>query len=811
MKRTIKPSLAPTLAPTLVAPLPMWIDAVPPINGVVGSGFGSSVSMDSTLLAVGAPLQNDGSVSAFLFDNTTGQWNILSQIVESGTESFGFSIDISNSKMAVGSPQTPINNTLVQAGSAYVYQYSANQWTRLGSELRGNDNVFAAGEEFGYAVAVATENVSGTTIVAISAPRSSVDDVMQRGRVYTFRLLSSSGNLTWESMEQNSSEIRGKSPYDLLGTSVDLSRDGYRLAVGAAGNSSDAIGYVQVYQWSGSNWVLEVEKEGLPGEGFGTSVVMVSDSGDQIAVGSPLFMNESGRLSVFEIRYGQNRQGGSLSELGESIIGTSGQRLGDLGSVSAGRINGEIAVAFGTATGVIQTYAYKSETSQWLPIFESLQAGNQSVIIGFSGSNLGSLVAGSPLLDALAIYETVEPSSTAPTVKQPETLAPSPAVTPTEASIVPTSVNTTKWVQTGGNFTPRESNWGFGSSASILLSQISIGAPLAVENGAVFIYDFNESGAVWSSEAAIQLFGENSGDQFGASVDMANGVLAVGAPQAAAPATTTAAGAVYCYSKSDSDWVQIGNVVRGDSGIYAAGEQFGSAVAISDSRWLIVGAKGSSLDFVLERGRVYVFRNDNGSGNWTLVQDIAGRDPSGAYGSAVDISSDGSHFIAGSPGAGKGYATIYEWTGSNWTSIWLVEGVEEGEALGSSVKFLSSDGSVVAIGSPNYMSGQGRVSVYDKSGGSYEAKGGPILGSPADNIGASGMLSGGFGAPSVFLGISNIGQIKRFDFESSSDSWSQIGETVNTGYGALLQVASDPDANQFVVSGNNDAAVYKLV
>ena len=84
-------------------------------------------------------------------------------------------------------------------------------------------------------------------------------------------------------------DIDGEAAGDASGTSVSLSSDGSRLAIGANendGNGSDA-GHVRVYEWDGISWVqlgLDIDGEAAD-DRSGISVSLSSD-GSRLAIGA---------------------------------------------------------------------------------------------------------------------------------------------------------------------------------------------------------------------------------------------------------------------------------------------------------------------------------------------------------------------------------------------------------------------------------------------------------------------------------------------------------------------------------------------
>ena len=92
-------------------------------------------------------------------------------------------------------------------------------------------------------------------------------------------------------ISQLGDDIDGEASSDRSGTSVAMSTDGTRIAIGAPGNDnnngSDA-GHVRVYDWDGTAWTqIGGDINGrASGDEFGFSVAM-SSNGTRIAIGAP--------------------------------------------------------------------------------------------------------------------------------------------------------------------------------------------------------------------------------------------------------------------------------------------------------------------------------------------------------------------------------------------------------------------------------------------------------------------------------------------------------------------------------------------
>jgi hypothetical protein len=337
---------------------------------------------------------------------------------------------------------------------------------------------------------------------------------------------------------------------------------------------------------------------------------------------------------------------------------------------------------------------------------------------------------------------------------------------------------------------------------------MAVGAPQLLSNGAVFVYP--KLNGVWQTNTEIQLFGNEAGSGFGSSVFVSDQFVVAGAPQTVVPNTTTPAGAAFCYTEENGNFVQLGSTLRGDPSVTGSNENFGFAVSASTTGRVVVGAPDSSPENMIGRGRAYVYEYVSSRANFFLQQEIPGLAAGDARGYSVDISQDGTHIAVGAPkgNSGNGYFEVFAYDGTTWTSVFLQQG-EAGEAMGTSVRVISSTADIVAVGAPGYLSGQGRVVVYQKnSSGSYVAVGEPIVGESGERLGDRNLLGGEALTPSVIVGTA-LGQVKRFDYVATTGRWIQIEGTVDTGFGtSMVGLAAASQNGEFVVGGNNDAAIY---
>ena len=158
-----------------------------------------------------------------------------------------------------------------------VLQWNGSGWAQLGSD---SDLSTSTGGATMAAQPVALSDSGSRIAVGFSA---ATGDYTQSGvvRVYDW-----SGS-AWV---QAGSDISGAAAYDFFGSSVSLSSDGTRLAVGARGNDSAAsnAGRTSVYQYSAGSWFkIGTDIDGPAAtNSYAGSNVFISGDGNYLGVGA---------------------------------------------------------------------------------------------------------------------------------------------------------------------------------------------------------------------------------------------------------------------------------------------------------------------------------------------------------------------------------------------------------------------------------------------------------------------------------------------------------------------------------------------
>ncbi len=187
----------------------------------------------------------------------------------------------------------------------------------------------------------------------------------------------------------------------------------------------------------------------------------------------------------------------------------------------------------------------------------------------------------------------------------------------------------------------------FGASVAIDGDFIVVGAPGSSTSGSltgsVYVFDVNSGAQLHRIVPA----GSAAGDFVGTSVDVQDGVIAIGAPFHDAPGMS-GVGIVYTYNAASGTLINTFNPP-----MPSVLQQFGTSVALDGSR-LVVGAPYTYANTPFE-GSVYVF--DNGTVEEVNVFSIPDGQTFGRH-----VAASGGRTVASGPGLdpNEGYAALIE-------------------------------------------------------------------------------------------------------------------------------------------------------
>jgi hypothetical protein len=178
-----------------------------------------------------------------------------------------------------------------------------------------------------------------------------------------------------------------------------------------------------------------------------------------------------------------------------------------------------------------------------------------------------------------------------------------------------------------------------------------VGSPCQAGGGAVHVY--TENGNHWIERATLVASDPQPNAQFGAAVDLRDGLLAVGAPGAdgiSIPEIGTGIGAGYLFKRHGQSWVQSQKVHPDYDAVGLAGN-FGAGVAINKDH-VTFSAPGSTTGRLADRAQVDAYKWSGQS----LVYDqmFSGNLNFGAY-----LHAAGNWLLIGLPGDPYGQESVF--------------------------------------------------------------------------------------------------------------------------------------------------------
>jgi hypothetical protein len=276
-----------------------------------------------------------------------------------------------------------------------------------------------------------------------------------------------------------------------------------------------------------------------------------------------------------------------------------------------------------------------------------------------------------------------------------------------------------------------------------------VGAPFHDTSGksnAGAAYVFTRTGGVWTAPLQLAAGDGAAGDQFGSSVAVSGDTALVGA-QMHGTGGTAAAGAAYVFTRSGGSWTQQAKLT---ALVPAAYDFFGEVVALS-SDTALVGASNHTVVGADGAGAAYVFTRSGGS--WTQQQRLTAAAPAAGdlFGDAVALSGDTAlvgapyHDAAGAPEVGAAY--VFTRSGGSWTQQAELSASDAAgqDQFGVAVAL---SGDTALVGALNHDSGgvenAGAAYVFTRSGASWtqQATLTAADGAAQDDLGFSVALSG---------------------------------------------------------------------
>ena len=380
-----------------------WKPYGEPLYGVsLFERFGSSLDIDATgsTMVVGSPKASNsegrvGAASVYTLDDAG--WQLLGSEVTGASvgDDFGASVTISRDGrvIAIGAPYN--DEAGPSAGAVYSYLVEGESLTEL-PVIYGD----TAGDYAGWSVALSAE---GSTL-AVGAIGDDGTNTLA-GQVKVFQLIDNA----WV---QKGGDLNGEALLDRSGRSISLSANGDVVAIGARSNSGggESAGHVRVYEYDGFVWrQLGNDLDGREaGDNFGSSLALSGD-GYRVAIGAQLSSSNgdrSGEVAFFSYENSQwVRSGSPISGNAGDYLGWSVGLSEDARILVAGSPNSDVAgLNSGEVVGfnVIKDVYLPSATPQTVAVenisyLYAFDLESEFYSLTFSATNLPAWLSFDPL------------------------------------------------------------------------------------------------------------------------------------------------------------------------------------------------------------------------------------------------------------------------------------------------------------------------------------------------------------------------------------------------------------------------------
>jgi len=336
-----------------------WTQIGHDIDGIAGeSEFAMTVatSYDGSVVAIGGPTYGftfKGRVRVFEYNRVTDWWSPLGDPIYglNDFDVFGSSVSLSGNGriLAVGACLADENGE--DSGHVRVFGYGGGTegWDQVGQTIGGENSFDLAGDRESVKL-----SHDGEILSVGSALKNSKG--FHTGHVRMFRYDRNANE--WTQMGQ---DIQEANTGDIgFGLSVDLSRDGTMIAIGAPGydiGGQENCGLVQVYAYDNGddNWYKVFGLIGLVGDECGISVSLSGD-GTKVAFGCYQYFAGEGKLFIYQDNKELGKWVNTLYVAGEKYNDHFGASvsLSDDGNVVAAGGNGNDGN--GNLSGHIRVY-----------------------------------------------------------------------------------------------------------------------------------------------------------------------------------------------------------------------------------------------------------------------------------------------------------------------------------------------------------------------------------------------------------------------------------------------------------------------
>lgn len=409
---------------------------------------------------------------------------------------------------------------------------------------------------------------------------------------------------------QLGSDIDGEAIGDNSGSSVSISSDGTRVAIGARhndGNGNNA-GHVRVYENQIGNWVqIGSDIDGDFAENESGRSVFLNSDGTILAIGSPFFdwsTSDAGYVKIYQFI------ANSWVQIGNTLYG---EEAGDQFGYSISLSSNGMIIAIGARYN--DGNAYNS---------------GQVKVFQYNGVNwvqMGNNINGEEEIDESGVSVSINSNGTILAIGTPG----HDGIGQNSGYVRVYKYLGGNWIQMGNNIEGENNDDQSGWSVSLnsMGTLLAIGANLNDDNGnysgQVRVYDFSD-GINWV-QIGNDINGEAAGDMFGYSVKISSfePIVAIGSLNN--NLNSISSGQVRVFEFNGSDWLQVNNDINGET----SGDCFGGSISLNSDGTIVAIGAAFNDGIGINAGHVRVFHNCKTTSNINITTCNNYTSPSGNY------------------------------------------------------------------------------------------------------------------------------------------------------------------------------------
>ncbi len=192
----------------------------------------------------------------------------------------------------------------------------------------------------------------------------------------------------------------------------------------------------------------------------------------------------------------------------------------------------------------------------------------------------------------------------------------------------------------------------FGRAVAMEGNTVFVGSP-GNGTGKVFVFSWNETRSLWEQSAILTGINGIAGDQFGADIDISGNHAVIGAY-----GKSSSTGAAYVFSLTNGIWAQMDMFAPSD---LQAGDLFGASVSIADN--LVAVGAYKNRNSAIQTGSVYTYQLKEGA--WEFQEKTTAKDGLSNDWFGISVSTSAEYTLVGAAGSDEiavdaGMAYIYE-------------------------------------------------------------------------------------------------------------------------------------------------------